>query len=74
MSLIFFQGIQHNYGTSLNIWGTIIKMGYFSTIFTRTRDKFDHFWVKIEIVNLKINIIIIVNNLFTRSLPRIKLK
>lgn len=49
-------------------------MGYFSTIFTRTRDKFDHFWVKIEIVNLKINIIIIVNNLFTRRLPRIKLK
>lgn len=49
-------------------------MGYFITIFTRTRDKFYHFWVNIEIVNLKINIIIIVNNLFTRRLPRIKLK
>lgn len=74
MSSIFFQGFQHNYGTSLNIWATIIKMGYFITIFTRTRDKFYYFWVKIEIVNLKINIIIIVNKLFTRRLPKIKLK
>lgn len=49
-------------------------MGYFSTLFTRTHDKFSHFWVNIKIVNLKINIIIIVNNLFTRRLPRIKLK
>lgn len=49
-------------------------MGYFITIFTRTRDKFYHFWVKIEIVDLKINIIIIVNKLFTRRLPKIKLK
>lgn len=49
-------------------------MGYFSIIFIRICDKFYYFWVNIEIVNLKINIIIIVNNLFIRRLLRIKLK